>query len=297
MFKNLDLKLFLAMAGVAIIWGTTYLGISLAIETIPGWYVTSIRQFLAAFILMFYLIYKNQLKWVSWKYFNRQFLLALFMVVVANGFTTLAEKTVPSGLAALVNSLSPILVFVASAALGYQKPTIKSFVGVLLGFLGVVFLFRDGVSGLFVPEYRTGVLLLGGAITGWTIGTIYTKRTNNQSQGIFLDLFYQFFIAGVVQLVLALNTGNSNFEMWSLMSISATLYLAVFGSIVGFFCYNYALKRVIASEVSILTYFNTVIALFLGWLVLDEVITVDVMIATFLIIVGVFITNYQKSKY
>lgn len=297
MFKNLDLKLFLAMAGVAIIWGTTYLGISLAVETIPGWYVTSIRQFLAAFILMFYLIYKNQLKWVSWKYFNRQFLLALFMVVVANGFTTLAEKTVPSGLAALVNSLSPILVFVASAALGYQKPTIKSFVGVLLGFLGVVFLFRDGVSGLFVPEYRTGVLLLGGAITGWTIGTIYTKRTNNQSQGIFLDLFYQFFIAGVVQLVLALNTGNSNFEIWSLMSISATLYLAVFGSIVGFFCYNYALKRVSASEVSILTYFNTVIALFLGWLVLDEVITVDVMIATFLIIVGVFITNYQKSKY
>ncbi|MEE1885885.1 DMT family transporter [Pedobacter flavus] len=296
MLKNLDFKLFLAMAGVAIIWGTTYLGISLAVETIPGWYVTSIRQFLAAFILMFYLIYKNQLKWVSWKYFNRQLLLALFMVVVANGFTTLAEKTVPSGLAALVNSLSPILVFVASAALGYQKPTIKSFGGVLLGFLGVVFLFRDGVSGLFVPEYRTGVLLLGGAITGWTIGTIYTKRTNNQSQGIFLDLFYQFFIAGVVQLVLALNTGNSNFEMWSLISISATLYLAVFGSIVGFFCYNYALKRVSASEVSILTYFNTVIALFLGWLVLDEVITIDVMIATFLIIVGVFITNYQKSK-
>lgn len=296
MLKNLDFKLFLAMAGVAIIWGTTYLGISLAVETIPGWYVTSIRQFLAAFILMFYLIFKNQLKWVSWEYFNRQLLLALFMVVVANGFTTLAEKTVPSGLAALVNSLSPILVFVASAALGYQKPTIKSFVGVLLGFLGVVFLFRDGVSGLFVPEYRTGVLLLGGAITGWTIGTIYTKRTNNQSQGIFQDLFYQFFIAGVVQLVLALNTGNSNFEMWSLISISATLYLAVFGSIVGFFCYNYALKRVSASEVSILTYFNTVIALFLGWLVLDEVITIDVMIATFLIIVGVFITNYQKSK-
>jgi len=70
--------------------------------------------------------------------------------------------------------------------------------------------------------------------------------------------------------------------------------LAVFGSVIGYFSYTYALKKVSATEVSILSYFNTIIALFLGWLILDEVITIDLLIATVLIIIGVFITNYKK---
>ncbi len=294
---NPDYKLIGALSGVAIIWGTTYLGIRLAVETMPGWYVTSIRQFIAAFILLLYLYYNKQLKWGGIAYFVRQFILASLMVVIANGFTTLAEKTVPSGLAALVNAISPLFVFVGSALLGYQKATLKGFIGILLGLLGIIFLFRDGVTGLLIPEYRTGVILLGVAITGWTIGTIYTKRTNNQSRGIFLDLFYQFSIAGFIQLILALLfSGDPEFHNWSFESIGATVYLALFGSIAGFFCYNYALQKVSASDVSILTYFNTVIALFLGWLILDETITMDVLIASVLIIVGVFITNYKAKK-
>jgi drug/metabolite transporter (DMT)-like permease len=71
--------------------------------------------------------------------------------------------------------------------------------------------------------------------------------------------------------------------------------LGVFGSVVGYVCYSYALKKVTATEVSILSYFNTIIALFLGWLILDEVITIDLLIATALIILGVFITNYRKN--
>jgi drug/metabolite transporter (DMT)-like permease len=75
----------------------------------------------------------------------------------------------------------------------------------------------------------------------------------------------------------------------------AVIYLAVFGSVLAFFCYYYAIKRVSAIEVSVLNYINTVIAVFLGWLLLDEVITIDFIIATGLIILGVFITNYKKK--
>ena len=82
---------------------------------------------------------------------------------------------------------------------------------------------------------------------------------------------------------------------WSLRSISAVVYLAVFGSVLAFFCYYYALKRVSAVQVSILNYVNTIIAVFLGWLLLDEVITFDFIIATALIILGVFIINYKKK--
>ncbi|WP_246834100.1 DMT family transporter [Pedobacter sp. G11] len=75
----------------------------------------------------------------------------------------------------------------------------------------------------------------------------------------------------------------------------AAVYLAIFGSVLGYFCYHYALKKVSASEVSILTYFNTVIAIFLGWLILNEQVDVDLIVATALIIAGVFITNYKKK--
>jgi drug/metabolite transporter (DMT)-like permease len=80
-----------------------------------------------------------------------------------------------------------------------------------------------------------------------------------------------------------------------MQSLVAVVYLAIFGSVVAFFCYHYALKRVTATEVSVLSYFNTVIALFLGWLILSEKITFDILIATLLIILGVFITNYKKD--
>jgi drug/metabolite transporter (DMT)-like permease len=84
-------------------------------------------------------------------------------------------------------------------------------------------------------------------------------------------------------------------SQWSFKSLAAVGYLAIFGSVIGYFCYNYALKKVSATEVSILSYFNTVIAIFLGWLILNEVITIDLVIATALIIAGVFITNYKKA--
>lgn len=297
MLKKLDVKLLLALLGVAIIWGTTYLAIRVAVETVPGWYVTAMRQGLATVILLIVLLYKKELKWHGINYMLRQLLLSVLMVVIANGMTTLAEKTIPSGITALINSFSPLLVFVGSVALGYQKPSFKGFIGIVTGLFGIVFLFRNGVSDLWSPEYRTGIIYLLIANTGWAIGTICSKRFHISSKGIFLDLFYQFAFSAIIQFVLALLfSGDPHFGEWSVISLSAIAYLGIFGSVIGYFCYTFALKKVMASEVSMLTYFNTVIALFLGWLILDEKITIDIIIAAFMIIAGVFITNYKKRE-
>lgn len=297
MTKKTDVKLVFALLGVAIIWGTTYLGIRIAVETIPGWFVTAMRQGLASLILMFILLSKRELKWMDWPYIGRQLLVSVLMIVVANGMTTIAEETVPSGLASLLNALNPLVVFIGCVLVGLQKPSLKGFVGVIIGFLGVAFIFREGIGDLLDPEYKKGIMYLCFAITGWTMGTIYTKKYTVQSANIFLDLFYQFVISAIIQVVLAfLVSGDTNVAHWSIRSLSAVAYLAVFGSVAGYFCYHYALKRVSATEVSVLFYFNTVIAIFLGWLILDEKVTFDIVIATVLIILGVFITNYKKKK-
>jgi drug/metabolite transporter (DMT)-like permease len=297
MTEKTDLKLVFALLGVALVWGTTYLGIRVAVETIPAWFVTAIRQGIASLILLIVLLRKNELKWMDWPYLRRQMLVSVLMIVVANGMTTVAEKTIPSGLTSLLNALSPLIVFLGSVAIGIQKPSVRGFAGVLIGFLGVAFIFRDGIGDLLDPNYKSGILFLCFAITGWSAGTIYTKKYTHKSANIFLDLFYQFVFSAVVQLGLAfIFSGDTSVSDWSSHSLMAVVYLAVFGSVVGYFCYHYALKKVSATKVSVLTYFNTVIALFLGWLILDEIITVDIVIATALIILGVFITNYRSQK-
>lgn len=292
-----DFKLIIALLTVVIVWGTTYLGIRIAVETIPPWFVTAMRQGMASLILLVILWYNKELKWIGWSSFKRQMILSSLMIIIANGMTTVAEQHIPSGLTSLLNSLTPIIVFIASVIIGLQKLTLKGVIGVVVGFCGVAFIFRDGLSDLLDPNYKTGVMFLAIAIAGWSAGTIYTKMYAHHASNIILDLFYQFFFSAVVQLIFALLFSTEIApSKWSVQSLAAVFYLAIFGSIVGFFCYHYALKRVKATEVAILSYFNTIIAIFLGWLILDEVITFDLLIATVLIITGVVITNYKRDQ-
>ncbi len=292
-----DLKLIFCLIIVGVVWGTTYLGIRVAVETMPPWYITSIRQGIAALIVLAILLYKKQLSWMGWNNFKFQLIPSLLMIVIANGFTTIAEQSLPSGLTSIMSALSPVVIFIGGIFFGIEKLSLKGFVGVLLGFLGVIFIFRDGLGDLLDPNYKTGMLFLSIAILSWSAGTVFTKKHTHKSNNITLNLLYQFSIATVVQIVLALIfSPNVDVNEWSSRSMIATLYLAIFGSVLAFFCYHYALKRVTALQVSILNYINTIIAVFLGWLLLDEVITFDFIIATLLIILGVFIINYKKSK-
>ena len=291
-----DFKLIFALVAVAIVWGTTYLGIRIAVHTIPPWFVTAMRQTIASLILLVVLLRQKQLKWIGWPALRKQILLSTLMIVIANGMTTVAEQSIPSGLTSLLNALAPIVVFIGSVIIGLQKPSWRGFIGVIIGFLGVAFIFRDGLGDLLDPNYKTGIMFLAMAILGWAIGTIYTKKNTLKSSNIFLDLFYQFVFSAVVQWGLAfIFSANIEPSTWSTESLCAVVYLGLFGSVIGYFCYNYALKKVSATDASILSYFNTIIAIFLGWLILDEVITFDLLIATVLIITGVFITNYKKS--
>ncbi len=291
-----DLKLIFSLVIVGIVWGTTYLGIRVAVESIPPWFITSIRQGIAALIVLGILIYKKQLSWIGWSNLKFQLIPSLLMIVIANGFTTIAEQSLPSGLTSIMSALSPVIIFIGGILFGIEKPRLKGLIGVLLGFLGVVFIFRNGLDDILDPNYKTGMLFLSIAIMSWSAGTVYSKKHTHKSNNIALNLFYQFSISSLIQFVLAfVFSSNTDLNTWSLRSISAVLYLAVFGSVLAFFCYHYALKRVTAVQVSILNYVNTIIAVFLGWLLLDEVITFDFIIATALIILGVFIINYKKK--
>lgn len=293
-----DFKLTLAILTVAVVWGTTFLSIRVSVETIPAWFVAGIRQFLAAVIMLFILLYRKQFQWIGWKNLGYQLIFSSLMLIMANGLTTVAEETLTSSLTSLISATSPIVVFLGSVAIGLQKFTVRAMLGLFMCFGGILFIFWDGINDLANPDYRFGILLLLFAIAGWASGTIFTKKMNIQSKNISLNLFYQFAFAGIIQIIFALLfSENYNFENWSVKSISAMIYLSVFGSVAAFFAYHYALTKVSPVQVSILAYINTIISIFLSWLILNEEISAKFIIAAILIILGVFVINYNREMF
>lgn len=291
-------KLTFAILTVAIVWGTTFLSIRVAVETIPAWFVAGIRQLLAAIVMLIILLYRKEFKWIGWKDLKYQLIFSTLMLIIANGMTTVAEESVTSSLASLMSACSPIVVFLGSVAIGLQKFSFRALISIILCFSGILFIFWDGLNDLANPDYLMGIIFLFIAILGWASGTIFTKKLNLQSKNITLNLFYQFIFAGIIQLIFAfLFSENYNFKNWSLVSISATLYLAIFGSVAAFFAFHYALTKISPVQVSILAYINTIISIFLSWLILNEIISAKFIIAAVLIILGVFIINYNPELF
>ncbi len=294
----MNTKLILAIITVAIVWGTTFLTTKIAVETIPAWFVASLRQSLAALILLPILLFRKELQWIGWKNFKIQITLASLMLIGANGLTTLAQETLNSSLSSLLTALSPVMIYIISLIIGVQKYQFKSLVGIFLGLLGVGIIFSDGLEDLANPQYLKGIIILFTGITSWSLGTVYTKKIKPESNNILLNLFYQFSFAGLVQMGIAFaKVPNPNFENWSLNGILGIAYLGIFGSVITFFSYHYILTKLLPTQASMLSYVNTIIAIFLGWLILDETISAQFILSTMLIISGVFIMNYKKGMF
>lgn len=294
--KNLPLTL--SILAIAVIYGASFLGIRLAVETIPPLYVAGLRHCLAASILLIYLIISRQLKWIGWKSLKIQIILSTFILVMTNGLTTIAQEHISSSLASLISACTPILVFIGSVVLKMQTFTLKSLIGVLLGFLGIVFIFWDGLADLANPDYRKGMFYLFLAISGSAAGAIYIKITNYKSSNIPLNLCYQFAFAGIIQVSSGLILGEEfNINQWSNQSIISLFLLTIFASIVAYLSYIYALTQISAVKVSLISYVNTIIAIFLGWLIANEPVDTNFIISTIMIILGIFITNYNPNMF
>lgn len=282
---------------VAFFWGTTFLAIRIGVETIPPFILAGIRNLISGCIIFLFLIFQKKLESISLRQFGRAFLLAILMIVLANGLTTFSEKYITSGLASLISTLSPFFVLTLNLALGNEKLSLKTTLGIALGMLGIFLIYQNSLTDLLNPNYRTGVFALLLAVLSWSIGTIITKKGSANSLSMLMNVSLQMLIAGVVLTFIQLYfTPEFSTANWSLNSILAMIYLAVFGSVVGYVAFSYLITQMPSTKVSVLSYVNLVVALFLGWLILDETITTRIILAATFIIGGVCIVNYKKVK-
>jgi drug/metabolite transporter (DMT)-like permease len=290
-----NLKLIISLFSIAFFWGTTYLGMRIGVETIPPILVTSLRNILAGSILLSYLLLSGKFEWMTWPRLRRNLIIAFMMIVLANGLTTFAEKYISSGLAALISTLSPLCVLLINLGLGHEKFSLKIILGVSLAICGIFLIYQNNLADLFNPEYRLGIIAILFAVLMWSSGTVFTKHNSAQPGNMFMNLCVQMLFAGIFMLILQFVVQpDIKLDTWSLRSSFAVFYLAIFGSVVGYVAYNYALSQLPSTKVSIITYANVVVALLLGWLILDEKLTLKIILAAVLIISGVIVANYRK---
>jgi drug/metabolite transporter (DMT)-like permease len=287
----------LAFAAVYIIWGSTYLGIRLAIETLPPFLMAATRFMIAGAILFTWAVFNGEKVRPSLTEWPKAFIVGGLLLLCGNGGVTWSEKYIASGLAALLVATEPLWVVVLNWGLTRRRPNAKVLLGVLIGLAGVSLLVSDrlgqGAHGSRLSLIGAGVVVLAGF--AWAAGSVYSNRRPIRA-GTSMASGMQMFAGGSLLLLLALLAGDFrglNLDNASWVSIGAFGFLTVFGSLVGFTAYSWLLNNVSTSRATTYAYVNPVVAVLLGWLIASEPIT-SKMILGAAIIVGsvVLITTF-----
>jgi drug/metabolite transporter (DMT)-like permease len=290
------LQLGLAFACIYVIWGSTYLGILVAIETLPPLLMAGIRFLIAGSILYGWLLIRGTARRASWEQWRAAAILGTLFFLGGNGGVSWAEQRVPSGIAALLVATIPFWLVTIDWARGGEKPTARIGLGMLAGFAGVALLVGGHGPGAGVDPI--GVLVITVAEICWAYGSVISRRLPHP--GSHLQSGAMQMLAGGVALCLAgLLTGEgARFHPTavSTRSLLAVAYLVFAGSIVAFSAYNWLLQATTPARVGTYAFVNPVVAVFLGWALAGEPIGPYTLIAGAFILTGVVLIVFARGR-
>ncbi len=285
-----NFKAYAAWIAICIIWGTTYLAIRVGVSHLPPMLFAGLRWLIAGSVLLIYFKIKK-VKLPRGKDFLNLSIVGLALIGCGNGLVVTAEKFVPSGITALFLTTLPFWMVGGEAISGLgQKLNLKIIVGLLFGLAGAVLIFSHDIENFFNPSYLIGMLCLTGSVICWSFGSIYSKY-KKVSVPLFVGSSVQMFVAGLAQTTVGLLLGEAAKFHFNYESLLAFSYLLIMGSLIGYGSYIYAIAHLPLSLVSTYAYINPIIALFLGWLILNEQITITIIIAAVIIFIGVIIVK------
>jgi len=294
--SNSKNKAYLALTATSIIWGTTWVASRIGVEDVPGLQVSYLRQFIAGCLLLSFFFIRGE-KLPTWQQFRWLFILSIFMFVLANGFSTWSVKYIPSGLASLISALAPICVVLIDLAFFKQyKNTPLTFVGLLIGFAGVAIVFYENAFHEQPEGYVLGIIYGFIAMLGWSIGTVFITR-NKYNINPYYAMGWQMFLSSFMIFALAKFTNNNiPVNEVSLKTWGAIAYLIIMGSIFAFAAFIYSIKYLPTAIASLYAYINPIVAMLFGTLILDEPLTLNLLLGAVVTLVGVYIVNYSVKK-
>jgi drug/metabolite transporter (DMT)-like permease len=286
---------YLAWIAVCIIWGTTYLGIRVSLETMPPALMGGLRWVIAGVLLSLYVVLRGEKlpPRSSWRGIA---LLGFLMLGLGNGGVVFAEQWIPSGLAAVLVATSPFWMASVEAMLpdgDRLRATVVA--GLLVGFSGIVVLVWPDLTlgSAGNRQFLAGVIAIQIATLGWSLGSAYSRR-NGRTDSLLGTTALQMLAGGVILTALGTLRGEWTQLGFTTRTASALVYLATVGAIGGFVAYTYALRHLPISFVSLYAYINPVIAVTLGMLLLGEPFDSRMAAAAALVFAGVAIVRWAS---
>jgi drug/metabolite transporter (DMT)-like permease len=290
--------LILAFGAVYVIWGSTYLGIRVAVETLPPFLMAGGRFFVAGGLLLLVLRMRGA-AWPTPRQWRTAAIVGTALLVGGNGLVCWAEQTVPSGLAALTIATTPAwFALLEWLRPGGQRPDRLTVTGILVGFAGVAVLATSRDAAAANRNDYWGVLALVLACSFWAAGSLYAKHAG-KTDSPWMGAAAQMLCGSGGLLVIACLRGEP--ARVALAEVSgrswlALLYLVVFGSWIAFSAYLYLLRESTPARVSTYAYVNPLIAVLLGWLILDERLSPRMAWAAVLIVAGVVVITWPRRR-
>ena len=292
-------KIWLALLALYIVWGSTYLGIKVSIETIPPFFHAAVRFLISGLILVIWQRsaghpLPTRKQWISTG------IIGTLLLLGGNGLVAWAEQFIPSGIAALIIASMPMFLVIGEAIRpNGVKPTWQGIVGLLVGFVGIFILVGPSeISGSTMKLNTFGVIALLAACLFWSTGSLYSKSADLPKSSL-MNTGAQMLVGSVSLLIVSLLSGE--LIGWDVTAVSARSlyglsYLVFVGSLVGFVSYGWLLQNAPISLVSTYAYVNPIVAVLLGTWFASEPLEPRIWLATAIIIGSVIFINSTRPK-
>ncbi|WP_055437226.1 EamA family transporter [Lacinutrix algicola] len=294
--SNSKALIIVAFFSIYIIWGSTYLLNKIAVTELPPFFLASIR-FSCASVLIFSIAKIMKMKIaITKKQFRNSILVGFLFLVYGNGVFVWALKYVDSGFAALLASTQPLFVLLLMRLMDNKKMKPKSLIGVGLGLVGMYLLVSQ--QDLIANEGALlGIFMIFTCVLGWSYASVFVSKAD-MPKNYFVATGYQMAIGSIMLLCASLLTNEewiSPLE-WSTNVKTAMFLLITFGSIVAFTAFNFLLKQVSTEKVATSAYVNPIVAMLLGWYVLDEQLSTQSIVAAVVLLTGVYFITSRKRR-
>ncbi len=279
-------------------WGSTYLGIRIAVETIPPALMCGIRFLIAGALMLLWCAVSGRRVFYRARELFHMAVVGLLLLMGGNLTLSYAERIVPSGLAALLIAIVPLWFLVLDhLLLGHHKITKRGLAGLAIGVLGMIILLWPDLraTGTLGHAQLFAALTLPAASFSWALGSVLSKK-GDAGEDRLSATAWQMTFAGAANLLFALVRHDLTRATWSLRSVGAMAYLVVCGSWIGYTAYIYLLGHVPTSKVSTYAYVNPVVAVFLGWLIEHERVDHFILAGTAVIVTSVILVTSAPVK-
>ena len=296
--KQQKLKTLLAFGAIYLIWGSTFLAIRYAVETIPPLMMIGIRSLTAGIILYLFSRFKSKEKIKRENIFPLLILGTMFFLI-GHGLLAWSQQYVPSGMAAVLVTIEPLwIIGIEWFFLKDTRVKLRGILGLVLGFGGVIYLIASTTGSTTSGNDFLGSALIVVGTLSWGGGAVYSRVANVPKSPI-LSSGMELIFGGMLVLIISFIIGEpSQFHLSqvTLKSFFGLLYLITFGSVIAFTAYVWLLGHTSVTRISTHTYVNPVIAVFLGWLFADEQVTTALLAATGIIIISVYLVVYDQYR-